>query len=160
MAVNPASSGTTAGNIKTLGWVKLEREDWWPRSEEGPEPRRWLADKMGLMARAFMERLCSVSWAKRLQTGCKPASWWRRLPAYSAQGHSRDGSSPRLCGQLASGPGWEGVVAMDSADHSVEGNELGQVQQPLGMLTKVVSPPIPSWYSHQGGEGELEMYWT
>lgn len=31
-------------------------------------------------------------------------------------GTQQDGPAPRLCGQVASGPGWEGVMAMDSAD--------------------------------------------
>lgn len=46
--------------------------------------------------------------------GYKVASWWRS-PDYSAEGHSRDGPTPRLHGQVASGPDWEGVGVMDSA---------------------------------------------
>lgn len=84
-----------------------------PRSEERPEPQRWLTDKMRLRERAVIERLYSVPWARSLQVGCNGAPWWRRPPTYPSQRHSRDGPTPRLCGQVAAGPGWEGVVAIE-----------------------------------------------
>lgn len=78
-------------------------------------------------AGTVIERLCSLSWARRLQTGCKAASWWKRPPAYPAQRSSRDGLTLRLQGQVAVGPGWERVEAIDSADHRLEGNEISQL---------------------------------
>lgn len=60
------------------------------RVRKGPEPQMWLTNKVRLMTGTVLERLCLVSWARRLQAGCKVASWWRRPPAYSAQGHGTD----------------------------------------------------------------------
>lgn len=51
----------------------------------------------------------------------------------------------------------EGVETMDSADHRVEGNETGQVQQFLWLPTKVTPPPVPSWYPHWRGRARNQL---